>query len=110
LLAAEWEEGVKADITVLGKSLSGGFYPVSATLTSHEVMDCIRPGEHGSTFGGNPLACAIGQAALDVVFEEGMVENSLEMGEYLKNEIADIVSGKEFVTDLRGRGLFVGLE
>jgi len=74
---------VEADLTLIGKALSGGFYPVSAVLSNKEVMDVLKPGEHGSTFGGNPLACAVARAALRVLVEEGMIENAAKMGEYL---------------------------
>lgn len=75
MLACDWE-GVKPDLLVLGKSLSGGFYPVSACLGSDEVLGLIKPGEHGSTFGGNPLACEVGKAALETLIEEDMVGNA----------------------------------
>ena len=79
-LLAEEHEGIEADLTLIGKALSGGFYPVSAVLSNVEVMDVLRPGEHGSTFGGNPLACAVARAALRVLVEEGMIENAAKMG------------------------------
>ena len=73
-LLAEEHEGIEADLTLIGKALSGGFYPVSAVLSNSEVMSVLHPGEHGSTFGGNPLACAVARAALKVLVEEGMIE------------------------------------
>ena len=79
-LLAEEHEGVEADLTLIGKALVGGFYPVSAVLSNTEVMGVLHPGEHGSTFGGNPLACAVARAALRVLVEEGMVENAAAMG------------------------------
>ena len=79
-LLAEEHEGVEADLTLIGKALSGGFYPVSAVLSNSEVMNVLQPGEHGSTFGGNPLACAVSRTALKVLQEEGMIENAAEMG------------------------------
>src|SRR4029077_18892487 len=79
-LLAEEHEGVEADLTLVGKALSGGFYPVSAVLSNSEVMSVLNPGEHGSTFGGNPLACAVACAALKVLVEEGMGENGARLG------------------------------
>ena len=79
-LLAEEHEGIEADLTLIGKALSGGFYPVSAVLSNTEVMDVLQPGEHGSTFGGNPLACAVARTALNVLIEENMIENSQKMG------------------------------
>ncbi len=75
MFAMEWE-GVEPDIYLLGKSLGGGLYPISAVLANHDVMDVLTPGTHGSTFGGNPLACAVSMAALDVLIEEQLIENS----------------------------------
>ena len=79
-MLAEEHDGVEADLTTVGKALSGGYYPVSAVLSTTEIMDVLQPGEHGSTFGGNPLACAVARAALRVLVEEGMIENAAEMG------------------------------
>ena len=81
-LLAEEHDGIEADLTLIGKALSGGFYPVSAVLSNSEVMNVLQPGEHGSTFGGNPLACAVSRTALKVLREEGMIENAAEMGAY----------------------------
>ena len=81
-MLAEEHDGIEADLTVIGKALSGGFYPVSAVLSSTAVLDVLHPGEHGSTFGGNPLACAIARAALKVLVEEGLIENTASMGTY----------------------------
>ena len=80
-LLAEQHEGIEADVTLLGKALSGGFYPVSAVLSNNEVLGTLKPGQHGSTFGGNPLACAVARAALRVLVEEGMIENAAVQGE-----------------------------
>ena len=77
-MLAEEHEGIEADVTLVGKALSGGFYPVSAVLSNSEVLGVLKPGQHGSTFGGNPLACAMARAALKVLTEEGMIENSAE--------------------------------
>jgi ornithine--oxo-acid transaminase len=75
-LLAEAHDGIEADLTLIGKALSGGFYPISAVLSNSEVMGVLQPGEHGSTFGGNPLACAVARAAMRVLVEEGMIENA----------------------------------
>lgn len=101
-------EDVKADMTIIGKALSGGFYPVSGVLSSKEILGLLRPGDHGSTFGGNPLGAAIGLAALNALKDEGMVQNSYELGEYFKGRLARIES--EHVKEVRGKGLFIGVE
>jgi ornithine--oxo-acid transaminase len=107
-LLAEEHEGVEADLTLIGKALSGGFYPVSAVLSNSEVMDVLHPGEHGSTFGGNPLACAVARAALRVLVEEGMVENAQRVGDRLQASLASIRA--DSVKDVRGRGLMIAVE
>jgi ornithine--oxo-acid transaminase len=107
-LLAEEHEGIEADLSLIGKALSGGFYPVSAVLSSKEVMDVLRPGEHGSTFGGNPLACAAARAAIRVLVEEGMIENAARMGEYLLSALREISSS--LIKEIRGRGLMVAVE
>ena len=107
-LLAEEHDGIEADLTLIGKALSGGFYPVSAVLSNTEVMDVLQPGEHGSTFGGNPLACAIARAALKVLVEEGLIENSAEMGAYFKQGLRQIAN--PLVKEVRGKGLMIGLE
>lgn len=97
---------VKPDILVLGKALSGGVFPVSAVLADNAIMNCIKPGEHGSTFGGNPLACAVAMAALDVVKDENLAEHAQAMGEVFRNRIqANLVEKSDLVTLVRGRGL-----
>jgi ornithine--oxo-acid transaminase len=101
-------EGVRPDIVVIGKALSGGFYPVSAILADEPLLGLFQPGEHGSTFGGNPLAAAVARAALKALVEENMVENAAEMGEYLLEQLAEIPS--RHVKEVRGRGLLVGVE
>ena len=98
-------EGVHPDILILGKALSGGMYPVSAVLTNDEIMNVIKPGQHGSTFGGNPLACAIAIAALDVVEEEKLSENAQKMGEIFRSKINEIISETNLITAVRGKGL-----
>ena len=107
LFACE-HEGVKPDITVVGKALSGGFYPVSGVLASSDILGLFRPGEHGSTFGGNPLGSAVARTALQVIVEEGMVENSRVLGEYFLGRLQRIES--EHVQEVRGRGLFIAVE
>jgi len=98
-------ENVKPDILVLGKALSGGVLPVSAVLSSNEVMLTIKPGEHGSTYGGNPLACAVATAALEVLRDENMAENSERLGELFRSEMRKLQSEVSLVTLVRGKGL-----
>ncbi|HEV2213286.1 MAG TPA: ornithine--oxo-acid transaminase [Gammaproteobacteria bacterium] len=107
LLACE-HEGVKPDGLILGKALGGGLLPVSAFLASREVMGVFTPGDHGSTFGGNPLAAAVGLEALNVLVEEKLAERSAELGTYLLEKLAALKS--PFIKSLRGKGLFVGIE
>jgi ornithine--oxo-acid transaminase len=107
LFAAE-HEGVRADIVIIGKALAGGFYPVSAILADDEVMGVFKPGEHGSTFGGNPLGCAIAREALNVLVDERLVENSAELGEYFMEKLRSLKS--ESIKEIRGRGLWIGVE
>jgi len=107
-LLAEEHDGIEADLTLIGKALSGGFYPVSAVLSNTEVMDVLQPGEHGSTFGGNPLACAVARTAMKVLLEEGMIENSAKMGDYFMNGLKQIKSSK--IREIRGKGLMIGME
>jgi acetylornithine aminotransferase len=91
---------------ILGKALSGGVYPVSAVLADDEIMMVIKPGQHGSTFGGNPIAAAVAMAALDVVNDENLIQNAAETGEYLMRNLQGISGVKE----VRGRGLMIGIE
>ena len=107
-LLAEEHEGVEADLTLIGKALSGGFYPVSAVLSNAEAMSVLHPGEHGSTFGGNPLACAVARAALKALVEEGMVENARRIGARLKAGLEAIATPA--VKEVRGRGLMIAVE
>ncbi|MGB8951519.1 MAG: ornithine--oxo-acid transaminase [Candidatus Aminicenantales bacterium] len=107
LLACE-HEGVKPDIVVLGKSLGGGCYPISVTLTSREILGVFKPGEHGSTFGGNPLACGIARESLRVIREERLIENSAEKGTYFLNKLKTIRS--RHIKEVRGKGLLIGIE
>jgi len=107
-LLAEEHEGIEADLTLVGKALSGGFYPVSAVLSNKEVMDVLRPGEHGSTFGGNPLACAIARTALRVLVEEGLIENAATLGHYFIGALRSLKDPK--IKEIRGKGLMIGIE
>jgi ornithine--oxo-acid transaminase len=107
LFASEWE-GVRPDVITIGKALSGGFYPVSAVLADDEVMLVFKPGDHGSTFGGSPLAAAVAQAALSVLVEENLIENANEQGEYLMGRLRRIES--PHIKEVRGRGLLIGVE
>ncbi len=107
LLACE-HEGVRPDVVILGKALSGGFYPVSAVLTDREVLGLMRPGDHGSTFGGSPLAAAVGRAALQVIVDEQLVQRSQEMGAYFMGRLRRVES--EHIKEVRGKGLLIGVE
>jgi ornithine--oxo-acid transaminase len=107
-LLAEEHEGVEADITLIGKALSGGFYPVSAVLSNTAVLGVLRPGEHGSTFGGNPLACAVARTALKVLVDEGLIENAALMGQRFLAGLRAIHNQK--IREVRGRGLLLGVE
>ncbi len=104
LLAVQHED-VKPDILILGKALSGGVYPVSAVLTGNEVMEVIKPGQHGSTFGGNPLACAVAIAALEVVKEENLAENAQFLGEIFRRELVTFALDHPLIRKVRGKGL-----
>ena len=101
-------EGVRPDVLIVGKALGGGVYPVSAILADEEVMDVFRPGSHGSTFGGNPLAAAAGIAALNVLIDEKLPERACEMGNYIMCELSRVKS--ECIKEIRGKGLIIGIE
>ena len=107
-LLAEEHEGVEADLTLIGKALSGGFYPISAVLSNTEVLGVLKPGEHGSTFGGNPLACAVARAALKVLIDEDMIGNAARQGEYLLGRLKGL--GFDGIKEVRGRGLMLAVE
>jgi ornithine--oxo-acid transaminase len=107
-ILAEEHDHIEADLTLVGKALSGGFYPISAVLSNVEVLGVLRPGEHGSTFGGNPLACAVARTALKVLVEEGMVDNAAKMGEYFISQLKKIKS--PIIKEVRGKGLLIGVE
>jgi ornithine--oxo-acid transaminase len=101
-------ESVKPDMLVIGKALSGGFYPVSACVCDNHIMDVIKPGEHGSTFGGNPLASAIGIAALDVIIEENLAQRAFDLGNWYMAELRKIKNPR--IKEVRGKGLLIGIE
>ncbi len=104
LLATDYEDA-RPDLLVLGKALSGGVFPVSAVLADNEVMMCLKPGEHGSTFGGNPLACAVAQAALEVVIDEELAANANKLGMRFREAMQELVESTELVSAVRGKGL-----
>ncbi|SDH53279.1 ornithine--oxo-acid transaminase [Chryseobacterium taeanense] len=104
-LIACHHENVQPDILILGKALSGGMYPVSAVLANNEIMNVIKPGQHGSTFGGNPIACAVAVAALDVVEEEKLSERAEELGKLFRAEIEKVMEKTTLITKVRGKGL-----
>lgn len=107
LFACDYE-GIKPDVMVIGKSLGGGFYPISAVLSSRELLGLFRPGEHGSTFGGNPMACAIAREALRIIQEEGLVDNAGEQGRYFLGKLMTLKS--RHIKEIRGKGLLIGIE
>ena len=102
MLACDYEDA-RPDLLILGKAISGGVFPVSAVLADDEIMLCIQPGEHGSTFGGNPLACNVAQAALEVVLDENLAENAYRLGEILRSELENFEN--DMITLVRGKGL-----
>ncbi|OBW43435.1 Ornithine aminotransferase [Chryseobacterium sp. MOF25P] len=104
-LIACHHENVQPDILILGKALSGGMYPVSAVLANDEIMNVIKPGQHGSTFGGNPIACAVAIAALDVVADEKLSERAEELGKLFRSEIEKLIEKSDLITKVRGKGL-----
>ena len=101
-------DGIRPDVCIVGKALSGGFYPVSAVLASREVLEVFAPGDHGSTFGGNPLACAVARAALKVIVDERLAERSAELGAYALARLQAFRSSK--IAEVRGKGLWIGIE
>ena len=107
-LFAYMHEGVRPDVLILGKALGGGFYPVSAVLASKEILGVFKPGDHGSTFGGNPLGCAVARTALRVLVREKMVERSAELGAYFLDKLHTLRSPD--LREVRGRGLWIGIE
>jgi ornithine--oxo-acid transaminase len=107
LFAYEYEDAVP-DILILGKALGGGYYPISAACANDDIMDVFTPGDHGSTFGGNPLACAVAKTALEIIVDEKLADNAKVMGEYFVNQLRSINS--PFVKEIRGKGLLIGVE
>jgi len=107
-LLAEEHDDIEADVTLIGKALSGGFYPISAMLSNTEVLGVFMPGEHGSTFGGNPLACAVARTAIKVLIEEKMIENASKLGDYFLTQLRGIKSPS--IKEVRGKGLMIGVE
>jgi ornithine--oxo-acid transaminase len=105
--AHQWED-VHPDVVIIGKALSGGYYPISAVLASREVLGVFKPGDHGSTFGGNPLACAVARAALQVIIDEKLVEHSAELGAYFLAKLRTLKN--PVIKEVRGRGLWIGVE
>ena len=108
LMFAFEHDAIRPDVVMIGKALSGGFYPVSAVLASREVLGVFQPGDHGSTFGGNPLACAVARAALRVVVDERLAHRSKELGEYALERLRALKSDK--IVEVRGKGLWIGIE
>lgn len=107
MFACDWE-GVVPDMYILGKALGGGVFPISCVVANEDVLGVFNPGSHGSTFGGNPLACAVSIASLEVILEENLVERSLELGEYFMGELKKI--DNPVIKEVRGKGLFIGVE
>jgi ornithine--oxo-acid transaminase len=107
-LFAYMHEGITPDVVIVGKALSGGFYPVSAVLASEEVLGVFHPGDHGSTFGGNPLACAVARSALRVLVAENLIERSAELGDYFLTKLKTLKS--PHIREVRGKGLWIGIE
>ncbi|MBD3859368.1 ornithine--oxo-acid transaminase [Bacillus sp. 28A-2] len=107
MFACDWEE-IEPDMLILGKALGGGVFPISCVVANRDILGVFNPGSHGSTFGGNPLACAVSLAALDVLLDEKLAERSMELGEYFKDKLSRIQS--PVIKEVRGRGLFIGME
>jgi ornithine--oxo-acid transaminase len=107
-LFAYMYEGIRPDMVIIGKALSGGCYPVSAVLSDAEILGVFKPGDHGSTFGGNPLGAAVARESLKVLVEENLISNSFEMGGYFRSELEKIRS--PYIKEVRGKGLFIGIE
>ncbi|WP_338335159.1 ornithine--oxo-acid transaminase [Bacillus altitudinis] len=107
MFACDWED-IEPDMLILGKALGGGVFPISCVVANRDILGVFNPGSHGSTFGGNPLACAVSLAALDVLIDEKLAERSLELGQYFKDKLSRIQS--PVIKEVRGRGLFIGME
>ncbi len=108
LFAYQYEPESKPDILILGKALGGGVYPVSAVLSSKEILSVFRPGDHGSTFGGNPLGSAVGKAALEVIIEEELPQKAFQLGDYLRTRLEELP--QKHIAEIRGKGLMIGIE
>jgi ornithine--oxo-acid transaminase len=108
MFAFQHEAGIDPDVIVMGKALSGGFYPVSCVAAKRKVLEVFNPGDHGSTFGGNPMAAVIGYAALEVLLKENLVDNAAVLGNYFINKLKEIKS--KHIKEVRGRGLLIGIE
>ena len=108
ILATDYEDA-KPDILVLGKALSGGMMPISAVLSNDEVMLCLKPGEHGSTFGGNPLSAKVAKKSLEVIINEKLAKNAFELGDIFRKKLNDYISGSNIVKLIRGKGLLNGM-
>jgi ornithine--oxo-acid transaminase len=107
MFACEWE-GIEPDMYILGKALGGGVFPISCVVANNDILGVFNPGSHGSTFGGNPLACAVSIAALDVLIDEKLSDKSLELGQYFVSKLKEIHNPR--IKEVRGRGLFIGVE
>ncbi|WP_281864588.1 ornithine--oxo-acid transaminase [Planomicrobium okeanokoites] len=107
MFACEWED-VDPDMYILGKALGGGVFPISCVVADHEILGVFNPGSHGSTFGGNPLACAVSIASIEVLQDEKLADRSQELGEYFMNQLKEI--SHPSIKEVRGRGLFIGME
>ncbi|MGR5908411.1 aminotransferase class III-fold pyridoxal phosphate-dependent enzyme [Bacillus paranthracis] len=107
VFACDWD-GVTPDMYILGKALGGGVFPISCVAANRDILGVFEPGSHGSTFGGNPLACAVSIAALEVLEEEKLTERSLQLGEKLVGQLKEI--DNPMITEVRGKGLFIGIE
>ncbi|WP_335870371.1 ornithine--oxo-acid transaminase [Bacillus sp. 2205SS5-2] len=107
MFACEWED-VDPDMYILGKALGGGVFPISCVVASKEILSVFTPGSHGSTFGGNPMACAVSVASIDVLLDENLAERSLRLGEYFMSKLKEI--DNPMIKEVRGRGLFIGVE
>ncbi|WP_432352556.1 ornithine--oxo-acid transaminase [Sporosarcina sp. A2] len=107
MFACEWDD-VNPDMYILGKALGGGVFPISCVVADKEILEVFNPGSHGSTFGGNPMACAVSIASLDVLIDEKLAEQSLELGNYFKEQLQTIEN--DVIKEVRGRGLFIGME
>ncbi|PRR90655.1 ornithine--oxo-acid transaminase [Bacillus sp. NMCN1] len=107
MFACDWED-IEPDMLILGKALGGGVFPISCVVANRDILGVFNPGSHGSTFGGNPLACAVSLAALDVLIDEKLAARSIELGEYFKDKLSRIQS--PVIKEVRGRGLFIGME